>query len=182
MFCRDGYEPADLVTRIPAGDRQAETDLVQFFAPRVFAILCARTRDREASRDLLHEALIAILNVLRRGELREPEKLNAFVASVARNVAYTHLRGRARERFHVALDDDLAGPHRGDAVEAAQRQSRVAQGLRQLNPRDRDILTRILDGGQPLTAIARALGMSPEAVRQRKSRAIKKMAEFVRAM
>lgn len=177
-----GEEPIGLVVRILAGDRQAETELVQFFGPRVFAILCARTHDREASRDLLHDAIIGILKVLREGGIREPEKLPAFVASVARNIANTHLRGQARARLSEPLEDDLAAPAGGDLAEAAERQAQVRKGLLQLDPADREILTRILAGGQKLTLIAQRMGMSPEAVRQRKSRALKKMAEFVKGL
>ena len=52
----NGEGPPGLAEKILAGDRQAEAELVEFFGPRVFAILCARTQDREASRDLLHDA------------------------------------------------------------------------------------------------------------------------------
>jgi RNA polymerase sigma factor (sigma-70 family) len=177
-----GEEPIGLAARILAGDRQAEAELVQFFGPRIFAILCARTHDREASRDLLHDAMVGILTVLRQGGLREPGKLHAFIASVARNIAHTHLRGRARAMLSGPFEDDLAAPGIGDLGEAAERRAQVRQLLLQLDPTDREILTRILAGGQKPTAIARCLGMSPEAVRQRKSRALKKMANFVRKL
>jgi len=177
-----GEEPIGLAARILAGDQQAESELVQFFGPRVFAILCARTHDREASRDLLHDAMIGILRALRQGDLREPGKLHAFIGSVARNIAHTHLRGRARARLSEPFLDDIPAPDCGDLAAAAARQAQVQQGLLQLDPTDREILTRILADGQKLTAIARRLGMSPEAVRQRKSRALKKLAAFVKRL
>jgi RNA polymerase sigma-70 factor (ECF subfamily) len=179
----NGGGPPGLAERILAGDRKAEAELVEFFGPRVFAILCARTRDREASRDLLHDALIGILKAVRQGELREAGKLPAFVASVARNIAHTHLRGRARARLSQPIqEDDLAAPGHGAAFEAAERQALVQQALLQLDATDRAILTRILSEGQKLADIARSLGMSQEAVRQRKSRALKKITEIVKGL
>lgn len=178
----NGEAPAGLAERILAGDRGAEAELVEFFGPRIFAILCARTQDREASRDLLHDALLGILKALRRGELREAGKLPAFVASVARNIAHTHLRGRARARLSVPIDDDIAARSDADAVETVERQTQVRQALLQLDRTDRDILTRILAEGQKLAAIARSLGMTQEAVRQRKSRALRKVAEIVKEL
>lgn len=175
----DGEEPVGLAERILGGDRAAEAELVEFYGPRVFAILCARTQDREASRDLLHDALIGILKVLRQGELREAAKLPAFVASVARNIAHTHLRVRVRARLSQPIQGDLPAPENGDGMESAERQKRVQQALFQLDAPDREILMRVL-AGQKLAAIARSLGMSPEAVRQRKSRAVKKVAEIVK--
>jgi len=140
-----GEEPTGLAERILAGDREAEAELVEFFGPRIFAVLCARTQDREASRDLLHDALLGILRTLRQGELREAGKLPAFVASVARNIAHTHLRARTRARLSQPIgEDDLAAPGHGDAVVAAERQALVQQALLQLDAIDREILTRIL--------------------------------------
>ena len=55
-----------LAERILAGDRNAENELVRLFSPRVFAMLCARTRDREGSRDLLHDVLLSIRGALQR--------------------------------------------------------------------------------------------------------------------
>ena len=181
-----GEGPADLAERIRAGDREAEAELVELFGPRVFAILCARTQDREASRDLLHDTLIGVLKVLRRGELRECGKLPAFVASVARNVAHSHLRGQARARLSQPLDHDIAAPDhhhdRDHGAEAAERHAQVQQALLQLDPADREILRRVVADGQKMAAIAQSLGMSPEAVRQRKSRALKKIMQIVKRL
>ena len=179
----NGEESPGLAERILAGDRAAEGELVEFFGPLIFAILCARTQDREASRDLLHDALIGILKALRQGELRETGKLSAFVASVARNISHTHLRWRTRARLSQPIEeDDLAVPCHDDAFAAAERQALVQQALLQLDATDREILTRILGEGQKLAAIARSLGMSQEAVRQRKSRALKKVTEIVKGL
>jgi len=178
-----GEDPSGLAERILAGDRNAEAELVEYFGPRVFAILCARTQDREASRDLLHDALIGILKALRQGELREAGKLPAFVASVARNIAHTHLRQRARARLSQPVeDDDVSCPGHGDAFEAAERQTLVRRALLQLDATDREILTRILAAGEKLAVIAQIMGMSQEAVRQRKSRAVKKVTEIVKGL
>ena len=54
-----------LTERICAGDRGAEKELVECFSRRVFALLVARTRDREASRDLFQEVMLAITIALR---------------------------------------------------------------------------------------------------------------------
>jgi len=175
-----GEEPPGLAQRILAGDRDAESKLVEFFGPRIFAILCARTQDREASRDLLHDALLGILKALRKGELHDQAKLPAFIASVARNIAHTHLRGRVRARLSQPVEEtDLAVPGHEGEFETAQRRSLLRQAMLQLDPVDREILTRIMADGEKLAAIAGALGMTQEAVRQRKSRALKKVAEIV---
>ena len=62
----------------------------------VFVIAVARTRDREAARDLTQEILIAVLKALREGRLRDSEKLSAFIQGTARNLINNYLRTKVR--------------------------------------------------------------------------------------
>src|SRR5512132_2893054 len=87
-----------LVERVFAGDRSAEDELVRWFHPRIFAALVCRTGDRESSRDIAHDVLIATLRTLREGALQEPEKLAHFVHGVARNLANGHIRTQSIRR------------------------------------------------------------------------------------
>src|SRR5215470_4033362 len=92
-----------LVERVRAGDIAAEEELVSTYRRGVFAIAAARTRDREAALDLTQEVLIAVLKAVRGGQLREPEKLAAFVHGIARNLINNYLRVRVR-RAECELD------------------------------------------------------------------------------
>jgi RNA polymerase sigma factor (sigma-70 family) len=174
--------PSDVVERIVAGDREAENDLVRYFGPRVFAMLCARMRDREVARDLTQDVQLAIIRALRQNQLREADKLQAFVLSVARNIMLSYLRDRQRASVEEPLDSDPPAPFQEDLLEVAERQGLVREALSRLETVDREILMRTLAGEQKPGAIAQDLGMSPELVRQRKSRAIKKIAEFVKRL
>ena len=57
-----------LVARIRAGDCLAEDELINTYRRGVLVIATARTRDREAARDLAQEVLIAVLKALREGQ------------------------------------------------------------------------------------------------------------------
>jgi RNA polymerase sigma-70 factor (ECF subfamily) len=171
-----------LAERTLAGDREAESELVRVFSPRVFALLCARTRDREASRDLLQDVFIALLSALRQGQLREADKLSAFVLGIARNIANSHLRARIRDAQTPLLPDQPDTRVSAGAIEASERADLVRRALVELDSTDREILQRTLSQGQKPGAIAEALGLSSEAVRQRKSRAIKKVADYVKSL
>lgn len=175
-----GVEELGLAERIVKGDRIAEGELVHAFGQRIFALLCARTRDPEASRDLLQDVLIAVLMALRQGQLREADKLPAFVLSVARHKAQSYLRDRSRDTAEQLLDDEEGPPVQAasELFEIAEREALVRKALERLDSTDREILMRTLTQGQKPGAIAQALGLSPDAVRQRKSRAIKKMSDF----
>jgi RNA polymerase sigma-70 factor (ECF subfamily) len=167
-----------LAERVLAGDRAAEAQLLQHFSPRIYALLCARTRDREASRDLLQDTLIAVLRALRQGQLREPDKLGAFILGIARNVAQSFIRDGARKR-EAPLADEPRVPAQ-DFLEEDERKRHVNQALAELDPIDRQILKMTLVDGHKSGLISKMLGLSPDVVRQRKSRATRKVAEYVR--
>jgi RNA polymerase sigma-70 factor (ECF subfamily) len=168
-----------LAGRILAGDTAAESEFVRLFSPRIFAMLCARTRDRESSRDLLHDVLINVLRALRNGQLRDPGKLAAFVHGITRHAAQSHQRNRnSREQ---PIEVEPAARVAGDAVENSERRDLIRLALQELDSTDRDILIRTLVDDQKPGIIARALGLSSDVVRQRKTRATRKVAEFVKS-
>jgi RNA polymerase sigma-70 factor (ECF subfamily) len=169
-------EPAGLAERILGGDTLAETELVRWFAPPTFAILYARTHDSEASRDLLQDVLLSVIDAIRHGKLHDLEKLHAYVGAVARHMAESYLRQRARDRRTEPFDDNLAAVYLADPAEAAERHVRLGHALENLDSIDREIFLRLLDAQKP-SAIARDLGLTPDAVRQRKSRALRKLRE-----
>src|SRR6266481_1517706 len=115
-----GDQLVHLSERIVARDRDAEDELVQYFSPRIYVVLCARTRDREASRDLLQDVLIAVLRALRQGQLRESGKLAGFVLGIARNVAQSHLRDGRHSR-EEPLSQEPVGPALSDQLETSER-------------------------------------------------------------
>ena len=171
-----------LVDRIRSGDGTAEEELVRFISPRVFAMLVARTRDREAARDLLQDVLIAVLRSVRDGALRNSERLVPFVHGTARNLVNNYFRDKVREPKTEELSGDYATIVNTDAIEATERERVVHQALALVDETDRRIvLLTMVDGLKP-GDIAERLGLSSEVVRQRKSRAIKKISEYVKGL
>jgi RNA polymerase sigma-70 factor (ECF subfamily) len=63
--------------------------------------------DRYTVEDIRQETLRVVIEKIRNGELREPEKLSGFVCNTARNLAIEHFRRQARG-MPVNLED--AGP------------------------------------------------------------------------
>src|SRR5688572_24920747 len=128
----EGLEVERLVERVAQGDRAAEAQLVEFLTPRLRVMMRAKTRDAELARDLTQDAVIEVLKALRRGQLREPARLIAFVHGVARNVANNHVRTRRDDTAHEPLSDLLAQPL--DDADAHERRDLVARGLAQISP------------------------------------------------
>ena len=114
---------------------------------------------------------MALICTLREGRLRDPDSLPAFAYGIARNKLADAIRKKMRDRtvpfpkgFDVAAKDQSS-----ELVSAAQTE------IETLEPVDRRILSMTLIDGFKPAEVAAAIGISSEAVRQRKSRALKKL-------
>ena len=165
-----------LAERIGTGDRSAEELLVSELQPGVFAVLMARTRDRELALDLLQETLWETIAALRKRALREPAKLPAFVLGIARNLANKQFRTSQRRPPMVELPADvLAAIIHPTLDEERERMATLATALREINAEDCQILQEILVNGATPAEIAVRQGLNPEIVRKRKSRALSRL-------
>jgi len=136
----------ELVARILAGEKAAESELVQQYSRGVLIILNRATGDPSLSEDLSQETFQLTLEKIRGGDIREPERLSGFICSLARNLATDHYR---RSRRSEQVDDPEAvemiaatAPSQLDRVLQAERSMRVRLLLSELAPRDREILRR----------------------------------------
>jgi RNA polymerase sigma-70 factor, ECF subfamily len=174
----DDDVPSGLAERILGGDKAAEADLVLFFQPRVYEFVMIRTRDTDLAQELGREVLMAVIRALRAGQLRQQENLKSYVYGVARNLLHDQLRTRARQKLdQLPPDFDLAQP--GPKYDEKERE-RVAQAaIAKLQPTDRRILLMVLVDGLKAGEIAARIGLSAEGVRQRKSRALKKLSTLL---
>jgi RNA polymerase sigma-70 factor (ECF subfamily) len=163
-----------LVERILQGDRSAEEELVQQYWRRVFLIVRARIRNRnpEEAYDLTQNTFVVVLQAIRADKLREPEKLVAFIHGVASNLTKNFL---CHEVETYELDQEVPSRDPVELLEAADRQRKAQQAINSLSAVDQQILLGVLVDGASLEEIAKRLNMSPESVRARKSRAIKKL-------
>ena len=172
---------AALVTRVASGDQTAERALVEHVAPRVRAMALARTRDADLARDLTQESLIAVLIAARKGQIRELDRVAAFVCGVARNVINNHRRKKFKLQ-ESPLEDELLqsglpGLIAEDDHEEAERKRLMTRALAALGPSDREVLLLTLVQGLKPGEIAAKTGLSPDVVRTRKSRALKRVLE-----
>lgn len=163
-----------LVERILQGDRSAEEELVQRYWRGVFLIVRARIRNRnpEEAYDLTQNTFMVVLQSIRAGKVREPEKLVGFIHGVASNLTNNFLY---HEVETCELDQEVPGRDPVELLEAADRHRKAQEAISSLSKLDQQILLGVLVDGVSLEEIAARLNMSPESVRTRKSRAIKKL-------
>ena len=166
------------MNRVAAGDRAAETEIVVHFAPRVRAMAVVRTRDPDLARDLTQETLLAVLLAMRKGQVRESDRIEGFVAGVARNVINNYKRRNLRHP-ETPLDEDAPAFAVDDDHDGPERRRLMTAALAELSPPDRQVLLLTLVEGLKPGEIARKIGVSPDVARTRKSRALKRILEVL---
>lgn len=89
---------ADLVRRILSGEATAEGELVESYGRAVRMVLKQMLRGSPEAEDLFQDTFRLVLEKIRAGELREPDRLPRFITRIARNLAINHFRVAARRR------------------------------------------------------------------------------------
>jgi RNA polymerase sigma-70 factor, ECF subfamily len=142
----EATQAGQLVARILAGEKSAEDELVQQYSRGVSIILNRATGDRSVSEDLSHETFQIVLEKIRRGEIREPDRLSGFICSLARNLASDHFRkSRRLEGFADPDEAELipeSSPSQLDRLLMQEKSKMVRKLLQEMSERDRQILYR----------------------------------------
>ena len=174
-----GESQASLVERVRAGDASAEEGFVKAYGKRIFLIALVRTRDREAAKDIAQEVLIAVLLALRAGQIREPDKLPAFVQATAQNLTNNYLR-KLKRRAEADLDTvAILGLDMMQEIESSERHQIVQRELERFSLQDQQILLLSVVDGHSMSVIAERLGLSHDTVRARKSRLVRRIMKKV---
>ncbi len=160
---------AALVHATRRGDKRAFVEIVARHQAMVCGIALGILGDFAASEDAAQEAFLIAWRKVQ--DLREPERLRAWLAQVARNAALGHLR---RTRGHESLDDapiladESPGPDEAAANE--EEAALVRESLAKLPETYRLPLILFYRDGQSVRAVADALEISEDAVKQRLAR------------
>ncbi len=173
---------ANLGERIRDGDSAAEDELVTVFRGGVFAMLLARTHDLEAARDLSQDVMLAVLRALREGKLRKEESLAAFIRGTALNLANKHIQTVQQRRRRIIVPDDPTPADPEEVLEFHDRLRLVQREVGRLDSTDRRILDLTFERGLSPAEIGEQLGLTPELVRVRKSRAVHRISERVKRL
>jgi RNA polymerase sigma-70 factor, ECF subfamily len=176
-----------LVERIQAGDRAAETELVERFSRGLILLLRRLAQNPALADDLHQETLALVIQKIRRGEVREPESLAGFLRSTARNLFLADRRKAARYG-PLATDEAGGGPgatlaDRGPApverVMAEEEAREVRRLLGELRfERDRQLLFRFYLSDDSRERICADLEIDPERFNQVLHRARERLREL----
>ena len=182
-----GHTTAVLLTRLREGDRAAADQLVRRVDPMLrrwaHGRLPANLRDEGDTADLVQ---LTLMRVFARAELFEARHAGAFYAYLRQtllNVMRDALRGRRlipeREGDDALAEVPAAA---GSVLEATLgREGALAfeQALQQLPPHYQALVVMRFEFGMSFPEMAEELGESPDAVRVRLQRAIRKMSDLL---
>lgn len=163
-FAASAGTAAALALRIRAGDAAAEAELVERYSRGIRFLLSELTRDPARADDLHQETFRLVLEKVRTGELRQPEKLAAFLRQIAKNLFITDYRKAVRRGMEDL--DSVAPPAdpAPDPLAQALRQEDarlIRQLLAELTPeRDRVLLLRFYLAEEPKERICADLGLT----------------------
>ena len=154
----------DLVKRIIAGDAEAEEILVKQYGRGVRYVLRRETRNQDLVDDLFQETFRIAISKIRKGDLRDPSKVNAFLSSTARFTAIDYFRKASRHDASDIDDIDVAMP--GESQLGLLINQEFADLVRQTidelkNERDRAILFRFFIAQEDKQDICRDLDLTP---------------------
>lgn len=156
---------SELVSRIRAGDQQAEVQLVECYSSVVMSIIRREVGATALADDLYQESFCIIIEKVRRGDVREAEKLSGFVCGVARNQVIKHFQRTARQRNLARTEDadSISHPAPSQLEQLLQREKAdiVRQILKEMtNERDIQVLFRFYLAEHDKKQICADLGLT----------------------
>lgn len=164
----------ELVARLKAADAAALDVVHAAFNTRLFNFLARLSRHRDVAEDLLEETWLRFIDMLPR--LHDDTRLGPLLFKIARNLHVSYCRSRAIED-HYAPDmiglwpNGSPAPSPFDASVARETGDRLDDALAALPAIYREALLLVaVDDLKPSEAAA-ICGITPEAMRQRISRA-----------
>lgn len=156
----------DLVRRIREGDPAAEAELVARFSEGLTFLLRRWTRDHTIAEDLFQETFRLALEKIRKGEVRDPERLAGFLRSLAKNLSIEHYRRGSRREVReeeIEAAAELTAPETGQLGHLLRQEKAalIRQVLEELgSERDRQVLFRFYIAEEDKEQIRSDLGLT----------------------
>lgn len=163
---------ASTVSDAARGDAEALARIVNAHhddMARVCFVICG---DQDAAQDAVQSAWPIAWRKL--GTLRDPERLRAWLISVAANEARQAMRRQRQARLVTEISPENVASSGADPAASAGLLD-LAAALRQLPPDDRALLALRYVADFDATELGRALGLTPSGVRSRLSRLLARL-------
>lgn len=152
-----------LVSRIIAGDADAEAELVAIFKGRIVHIILRITNNTSLVEDFSQDTFLIVIRKIRNGDVKKPKSLGSFVAGVARNHAIEQIRGFKRpvsEDLELAEQVPDPSPSPLEQLQISEKYDEIREVIGQLRPRDKVLILRFYINEEPKGVICADLGLT----------------------
>lgn len=173
-----------LVEKIRTNDTAGMEELYRLFSKGMRYYLCRQLGPQDLD-DRVHDCFLVVVQAIRRGELREPDRLMGFVRTIVRRQIAGHIDSAIQARRQMVdldttrgLADAAENPERD--VESRQQEQLAFEVLKGISTRDREILTRFYLQEQTQETICREMNLTETQFRLLKSRAKARFGEMGR--
>lgn len=175
---------SELVERVRSGESDGMQELYEVFSKGIRFYFCRQLGPQEFD-DKVHDTFVLVVQAIRKGELRDPQRLMGFVRTIVRRQVAAHIDKVVHvRRDHMDLESStrIVDPN-GNPEEAAmfrQRVELIRRVLGELSERDREILTRFYLREQGQEQICSEMSLTETQFRLLKSRAKARFGELGR--
>lgn len=135
---------------------------------RVRKALGGATPDWE---DVADEIITQVIEKVRNGEFRGESSIGTFIYTITSRRIVDHIREKTKILRHAPEPAPFPDP--GETVEAQERAARIAEVVKGLKPKFREVLYLYYYKELPREEVAKRLGIPPRRVSERVNYAIK---------
>jgi len=157
----------EYVELLRANDVRVQHHFATYFRDLLIIKLRRRVPSAEVADDLIQETFLRVLTAIRSGGLRNAASLGAFVNSVSNNVLREYYRSESRTTGFAEdspePSDERFNPE--DEFVTRQSQRQVETVLRELRPRDCDLLRRVFLDEEDKDQVCREFGVDRDHLR-----------------
>ncbi len=173
-----------LVEQVRIGSDAGMEQLYKLFSRGIRYYLCRQLGPQELE-DKVHDTFLIVVNAIKRGDLREPERLMGFVRTVVRRQVAAYIESAVHTRREqtdlesgIAVADRKQNPEQEAMIK--EKAALMQSALQSLSKRDRDILVRFYLKEQTQEQICAEMDLTETQFRLLKSRAKAKFGEIGR--
>lgn len=183
--CIDGDQfpdVAELVERIQSDDTAALEDLYRIFARGIKYQICRQLGPQDLE-DKVHDCFLIVVQAIRKGELREPDRLMGFVHTVVRRqiAAYIEAVIQTRKQMSELETGRIVadfGQDPENCIMDQEEEELAYRVLKGISRRDREILIRFYLREEPQDVICKKMKLTETQFRLLKSRAKARFGEL----
>ncbi len=150
----------------------------------VWAVAYARSMNAETANDILQESFLRLWREMLKGIIIR--QMRAWLIRVARNLSEDVARGAFQRNgtFGPEMFESIGSKTESPdlRLETLELHHQIQEGLKEIAPQDRELLTMRYALDYEIPDIAKALELQPSAVHMRLSRARSKLADILKSM